>query len=162
VKISVAVEDHFDLLEAEIRQDVEEAMVEGGTALLEAIKHAETRVGDTNRGVWPGRHLQDSFVVTPVQRDGFGGRFLTIQVLTLDPNWRWQNYGTHARRRKKLAAGTVRRRQSASGQARYAKVAGSGGVKPLHFMSKGMRIAWPIFLELLKRKLPGTTPIGSL
>ncbi len=162
MKISVDVENGFDLFEQEIRTAITESLERGGHALREAIVTAETRVGDSDRGVWKGRHLRESFEVTPVQRDGFGGLRLVVAVVTLDPNWRWQNYGTHARRRRKVSASTLRRRQTASGSARYAKVAGSGGTRPLYFMSKGMRLAWPIFLETMRRNMPGDAEIGVI
>lgn len=43
----------------------------------------------------------------------------------------FQSQGTLGSRRRKVKQSTVRRRQSVSGQARFAKVAGSKGVAPL-------------------------------
>lgn len=143
MKASIEVEDRFDLFGAELRMAFEEALVEGGEVLKRAVVSAETRVGQTGKGVWAPDHLRDSFEVTPPTRDG--NRSLSVSVVTRDPNWRWQHYGTRGKRRKKLAGG--------------GHASGGGGVKPLYFMTKAMRAAYPVFLEILRRKMPGERAI---
>lgn len=62
--------------------------------------------------------------------------------------------GTNARRRAKVSKQTLRRRESASGQARQARVANAKGVKGVHFLSRGLRLGWAGFLAEIDRALP--------
>ena len=62
--------------------------------------------------------------------------------------------GTNARRRSKVTKETLRRRESASGQARQARVANAKGVRAVHFLSRGLRVGWAGFLAEIDRSLP--------
>lgn len=62
-----------------------------------------------------------------------------------------QSRGTHGSRTRSVKKSTERRRASRSGQARYAKVAGSRGISPLRHEEKGLAAARKRLLELLNR-----------
>lgn len=64
---------------------------------------------------------------------------------------RFQSEGTLGSRRKRVKASTTRRRQSASGQARLARLGGSGGVAPLGFLEKGRAAARKYLIERCRR-----------
>lgn len=53
---------------------------------------------------------------------------------------RFQDHGTNGSRKKRLSKQTERRRATASGQARQAKVAGRTGIKPLGFTSAARKV----------------------
>lgn len=59
--------------------------------------------------------------------------------------------GTLGSRRRRLKASTLRRRQSGSGQARQAKLAGSAGIPPLRFLAEGRRVARRRLVDELNR-----------
>ncbi len=65
----------------------------------------------------------------------------------------FQEFGTLGSRKRKLSAATVRRRSSASGQARQAKVSGRTGIQPLKFMVAGRAAARKTLLLELQRRL---------
>ena len=63
----------------------------------------------------------------------------------------FQSRGTLGSRRGKVSAATLRRRASASGQARAARTSGSGGISPLGFLEKGRTAARKDLIERLNR-----------
>lgn len=63
----------------------------------------------------------------------------------------FQSRGTLASRKRKLKASTVARRSSRSGKARYAKVAGSSGIKPLRHEEAGLAAAKKSLVARLNR-----------
>lgn len=63
----------------------------------------------------------------------------------------FQSRGTLGSRRRKLKASTLRRRESAAGQARLAKLGGSGGVSPLGHEEKGLAAAKRALVDRLNR-----------
>lgn len=63
---------------------------------------------------------------------------------------RFQSEGTLGSRRRRAKASTLRRRQSASGQARLAKLGSSGGIPALGFLEKGRSEARKYLLERLR------------
>lgn len=63
----------------------------------------------------------------------------------------FQSRGTLGSRKRRVKAATLRRRQTASGQARLAKVAGSKGVTPLRHEEKGLAAAKAHLLDSLNR-----------
>lgn len=65
----------------------------------------------------------------------------------------WQNYGTLKGRRRRLSAATIARRSSGSGQKRLAKVSGSPGIEPLHFLEAGRRAGLAALKQVLARGL---------
>ncbi len=79
------------------------------------------------------------------------GRMAEMDVLPVTPTPRgvsggfrsrafyagFQSRGTAGNRRGKVKASTLRRRQSASGQARAAKFGANSGITPLGFLEKG-------------------------
>ena len=66
--------------------------------------------------------------------DGYAAGFANDQDAFYD---RFQNDGTLGSRTRQVKASTQRRRQSASGAARYAKVSGRAGIAPLRFLEAG-------------------------
>lgn len=70
--------------------------------------------------------------------DGYASGFANDEDAWYD---RFQNDGTLGSRTRQVKASTVRRRQSASGQARYAKVSGRAGIQPLRFLEAGRKKA---------------------
>jgi len=52
----------------------------------------------------------------------------------------FQSRGTLKSRKRALKVSTLRRRSSASGQDRFAKVSGSGGIRPLGHEEKGLAV----------------------
>lgn len=62
-----------------------------------------------------------------------------------------QSRGTVGSRTRSVKKSTLQRRASRSGQARYAKVAGSRGITPLRHEEKGLAAARKRLLELLNR-----------
>lgn len=73
----------------------------------------------------------DVLPVTPTPR-GYQGGFRSRAFYA-----GFQSRGTLGSRRGKAKASTLRRRQSISGQARLAKLGGSGGISGLGFLEKG-------------------------
>ncbi len=63
----------------------------------------------------------------------------------------FQSRGTLGSRRGKVKESTLRRRESVSGQARFAKVAGSGGITPLGFLERGRSAARKHLVDRLNR-----------
>lgn len=63
----------------------------------------------------------------------------------------FQSSGTLGSRRRSVKASTQRRRESASGQARTAKLGASPGITPLHFFEKGRTAARKYLKERLSR-----------
>jgi hypothetical protein len=63
----------------------------------------------------------------------------------------FQSRGTLGSRKRSVKSSTARRRQSLSGQARFAKVAGSRGISPLGHEETGLRAAKKHLVELLNR-----------
>jgi hypothetical protein len=63
----------------------------------------------------------------------------------------FQSEGTLGSRRRQVKVSTLRRRQSASGQARLAKVGGSGGISALGFLEKGRTAMRRSFVERMNR-----------
>jgi hypothetical protein len=93
--------------------------------------------GDGSSGVLPG-HMADTIKIWPVKRRR--GKEETA-IYSYDPTAVWQDQGTLGKRRRKLAKATLRRRSTASGQSRLARVSGHPGVKPRRFFAKGVRAA---------------------
>ena len=69
------------------------------------------------------------------------------------PHRLFQDLGTLDARGSKLAAATVARRASGSGQARQAKVAGRRGISPLYFYRAGRSAGRKAMLEVIDRGL---------
>lgn len=65
-----------------------------------------------------------------------------------------QSRGTLGSRTRKVKSSTERRRSSASGAARYAKVAASKGVAPLKHEETGLKAARKRLVDLLNRISP--------
>lgn len=63
----------------------------------------------------------------------------------------FQSRGTLGARKGKVKAATLARRASPSGQARFAKVAGSKGITPLGFLEKGRSAARKHLVARLNR-----------
>lgn len=70
--------------------------------------------------------------------DGWEGGFRSDAALNQGFYSGFQSRGTLGARRRKLKASTVARRSSPSGQARLAKLGGSGGIRPLGHEEKGL------------------------
>lgn len=66
----------------------------------------------------------------------------------------FQSRGTLGSRTRKVKASTERRRQSASGQARLAKLGASTGITPLRHEETGLREAKKRLVQLLNRIAP--------
>jgi len=93
------------------------------------------------------------------------GRMATMETLPVKPTptgWSggffsrafyagWQSTGTLGSRSRKVKAATLRRRQSASGQARLARVGSSRGIKGSGFLEKGGTAARKSLIERLNR-----------
>lgn len=93
------------------------------------------------------------------------GRMSTIDTLPVIPTPRgysggfrsrafyagFQSHGTLGSRSRKVSAGTLRRRQSASGQARQAKIGASKGIPALGFLEKGRSAARKSLIDRLNR-----------
>lgn len=146
---SVIVDKRFSVVNDQFKRAVEEALGHGAGAVLASVRALETRVGDASdtRKVYPGRHLKDSFSVRPVAREHGGSRF-EVAVVTDDPNAVWQNDGTRRRRRKKVS-------QRNQGKLRRSGAELSGGVKPLRFMQKGLKLAMPAVIASFERSFRG-------
>lgn len=63
----------------------------------------------------------------------------------------FQSTGTGGSRSRKVKASTLRRRQSASGQARAARFGGNRGITPLGFLEKGRTAARKALIDRLNR-----------
>lgn len=68
----------------------------------------------------------------------------------------FQSQGTLKSRSRQVKEQTRRRRESASGAARFAKVSGSQGISPLKFQEHGRTVMRKSLLERLARRF-GTT-----
>lgn len=122
---------------SQIRAGTDRALDRQGDRALAAIKELAP-VGDGRSGVEPG-HMRDTLRRSPVQTYKKGRR--EVNIGSSDPTALYLDLGTLGRRRKKLSKKTLARRNTPSGQARLAKVAGSSGVKARYFFRKGLRAA---------------------
>lgn len=133
----VTVKNNFPRWKRQIDAGTDRALVRHGNRALTAIKGLAP-VGDGRSGVEPG-HMRDTLKLLPPRTFKPGRR--DVAIVSADPTALFQDQGTLAGRKRKLKASTLRRRESASGQARMAKVGSSGGVKAKRFFGKGLRVA---------------------
>jgi hypothetical protein len=136
--------DKFDLFDEQVRKAAEQALGHAAGAGVAVARAKETRV---KTGA-----LRSGIGVTRATRTG-GGR-LQVEIVGRDFKTLFHELGTNTRRRRKLAKSTLRRRSSASGQARQVKVAGHKGVKPLYFLRAGLKVATQRLVPELKRSMP--------
>jgi hypothetical protein len=144
---TVEAESNFAAYGQAIELRVNKACVEAVQLMLSEVRAAETRVGrETRSGRLPGVHvpegvhLRDSFraQVVPTFGFGIGPRSQLLVVYSPNPNAIWQELGTRGRRRKASQHGA-------------GETEGNRGVKPLYFMRKGLRRAFPQVRELLEK-----------
>jgi hypothetical protein len=117
-------------LAAQINADVRDAVVasaEEGAQLAASIASSRSKTG----------HMA-AIEQLPVRGtpDGWAGGFRSPAYYA-----HFQSAGTLGSRRRKLKASTLRRRESASGAARFAKVSGGAGITPLKFLEAGAAVA---------------------
>lgn len=115
---------NFDRVAAiadDLAQDVAQAGAVAGRDAFEKVASQRRRTG----------RMSDVRVV-PVQGDVNG---YTAGVANDGKAWydRFQDHGTNASRKRSVSKQTVRRRATASGAAKQAKVSGHKGIKPLGF-----------------------------
>lgn len=128
---------------AEFAKEVNERV---RVAVTEASEHGADVASDiAQRRRRTGRMAKINAVSTRGTPTGWEGGFKSEAFYS-----GFQSRGTNAAR-KRVSAATLRRRQSASGQARQARVAGAAGVKPLHHEEAGLKAAKKRLRELLNR-----------
>lgn len=103
------------------------------------------------------------------RRTGEMAKFKAVQVIPTASGWRggfrsdagisgefysgFQSRGTLASRKRKVKQQTLNRRESPSGKARYAKVAGKKGITPLGHEEKARAQARAFLIANLNRRL---------
>lgn len=132
--------------EAALDEAIQRGMAEGALVVQEIGRGAPTRYNIREA-------LIDKITAKAVKQDKRGPKMGYWVALAVNDfrSW-WFEAGTLAGRRRKLAASTVARRNSPSGQARLSK-AGATGVKAQRYMAFTFRAGWPRFLEVLGHAL---------
>ncbi len=138
---TVVTEKHFREYGRAAERAIERSLGRSAAVGVAAARAKETRV---KTGA-----LRSSISATPVR---WTRRGADLSIVASDFKALWHELGTLKRRRRKLKASTVRRQQTASGQARLASA--RGGLKPLYFLQAGKRAAAPVLLASLGREMP--------
>lgn len=140
----VRVTDNFPRVTAAVDELAREAVEEGARVGAASASRAASSRRDSG--------LMEEMDVLPVEaaadgwRAGFRSRAWYAQ---------FQDGGTVAGRTRAVKASTARRRTSASGAARFAKVAGSKGIRPLRFFARGKRDGHAAMLARISRGFRG-------
>lgn len=157
----IVVDDNWAKARAQLTAGAARGLGQAAEIVAQATR-AAAPVGDGRRGAVPG-HMRDTIKAGRVTRALGAFRaalsstapMLRASVFSSDPTAHWQDQGTLGRRRRKLSASTLRRRQSGSGQARLARVAGSQGVRAKRFFSKALRSSKGPAVAAIARSMRG-------
>lgn len=144
----VIVDKRFLEYERQMERGVQRAI---GRAA--AIGVAASR-GAATGGYRVGEITGSTKVQPPVVRYRSRGRTgWLLSIVASDWRSLFFELGTNKRRRRKLSPKTIARRNTASGQARQAKVANQRGVRALYFLNKGVRELRSRMIDLLQSEL---------
>lgn len=157
VTARVESENRFHAYGQAVSASLNRAAAEAAAIVLKEVRAAETRVGQPRAdGRLPGVHVPDGVHLRDSFRAGFlkdpyygflgAVRSLVVIVESGNPNAIWQEYGTRGRRKKSLKPGS---------SSRDRKSMGNRGVKPLHFMRKGLARAFPQVQVLIEDAVAG-------
>lgn len=133
----------------EIRSNFRRYERELEDAQKRALKAGAQATATAAAAVSTGYRIQAIMSNTDVSNPQPSRRGFAVRVRWPDFRALWFEKGTLQRRRTKLKESTVKRRATASGQARLAHVGESEGVKAVRFMQKGLRAGKAVFYSRL-------------
>lgn len=142
----VIVDDRFNRYTDNARKAVEKSLIEAAEATAEAARGAASPSGYNTGGIQAKTFAELSTYPT--------SRGPAVNVVNRDFRGLWFEKGTYRSHKGKLSDRTVRRRQSAGGQARLAVWGDNWGVKPQHFMRRALTYGQKVLMERIKANLP--------
>lgn len=139
--LTMHFEERFDEWRDGLHRGIGRGLKDGSRHVAAAAAAAETRV---KSGALKGSIKAEGRIYNPRSRSG--RKLIAVDVVAGDFKAIWHELGTLGRRKRKLVRPKSRKPRA------QAAAAGGGGIKPLRFLSKGLRAGMPAVMAAIQRE----------